>query len=344
MKKILYNIYIDLLIVLRNGFFYLLLFSGVLLVLLNTFFSKSQNLFLFNEYINDNTQNKIFQTYLRKQNLPDSMFIDNSEKLIQLIKNKKGSIGIIINNSNNDSINIKIMSNEQISEKNFNILKASINYIYSIIKGEKLKIFSVKNLKSFKKISSKTKNIPPLVLLEVISLGFFFLPVLMFDEKKDRIIQVLNVSPLSSFDYIISKLLLFLILSIFYAFFIILICFESINFLHYLIIIIISSILLILTGLLTGIFSNNLSQWLVYGIIIMLIVFFPIISYFLPHLNSIFIKIIPSYSMMYLLKEIIVYKSPKINNFHMFILLCEDIFLFIVSYFVVKIKLFGKNK
>jgi hypothetical protein len=137
-------------------------------------------------------------------------------------------------------------------------------------------------------------------------LGFFIVAVLVFQEKQEGAIRAYRVSPAGPLAYILSKNLLLVVLALPYGGLLVLAGRGlEVNYLNLFILIILSSSLMTFAGLFVAVFFNNISEWFFIGVFILILNMLPLIAYAMPAFAPAWLTWIPSYPVVFGVREIL---------------------------------------
>lgn len=292
-----------------RNYYFLLVFGLIVGYYLLVTFLIPENLtinpeiFLLNEMDNKATINEQFSTKeLESENI---FFVDSREELESIMNRRFNSFGIIIKGDvENPSIEILFQGHE--SEETRELLKLSV--INSI--GITTDIKDSYNVKVLDSKASDNENVPfnksllPILLMsEAIMMGMILVFSMVFEEKAQGTIIAYRVTPGSIWEYFGSKVFLFVILGIIFTLvFTPLIIGFNANYGELLLIIIVGSFLSTSVALIFASFYENLSQSFVTIVVLNLIFGLPMISYYVEGFSPWYIKIIPTYPLLFSLK------------------------------------------
>jgi hypothetical protein len=272
-----------------------------------------------------------------------SLFRQNRESLMEEIKSTPGTIGIIAEGTiENPTFTFAYYGD--IPDKNLNLLRASMEFLLDTQKDAE---YSLEYLRpKAEPIPMNLFGVPVFIVFEVVLLGFLLSAVLIFQEKQEGSIRAYRVSPGGAALYLASKTLLFVVLSIFYGGLLIAVSLGGeVNYGKVILLVVLSSSLMTMLGILAASFFNGLSDWFIIGLIILLMNILPIFSYLMPGFAPEYIKWIPSYHLIFAMRELIfptggtgAFNTALIN------LLWQNGLMFIVSLFVVKRKLMSERR
>ncbi len=332
----------DWLSTIRNGLLWFILIFLLLLVIMVRFVIPEQIDLTEEQYIADLTEKKQILGFVQQKGLDESGILTDEKTLDEMMLKNKNAFGIVIRDRN-ERTEITIKSHGEIAERNINLIKASFNSMIRMIEGRtNLSLIKFKVLRENVPIIPLNKSfIPAFLIFEIIILGFFFIAVQVFDEKMEGSINTYRMSPSGTFNYIMSKNLVFLILGVVYGI-LFTICTVGIgvNYLYLFALLVLGLSFMTILGLALAVFFNNLSEWFASGMFVMIIVMLPTFSYMYPVFSPSYITYIPSYIMIFTAREI-VFPSGNQSMIHMnlLILFIETIIVYFLAHILVNKKI-----
>ena len=125
--------------------------------------------------------------------------------------------------------------------------------------------------------------VPVLLALDVAMMGFMMGAVLMLEERGDGTLRALRVTPIGTAAYILSKSLVFLIVSLVYAVLLLLLMGTwPVNPLAFWSLLIAGSLLFTFLGMILAAFFKTMSEWLFAGMAVLVAGMLPVISFLAP--------------------------------------------------------------
>jgi len=145
---------------------------------------------------------------------------------------------------------------------------------------------------------SKT-YVPLLLALDVAMMGFMMGAVLILEEQGDGTLRALRVTPLGTSTYILSKSLVFLLVSLVYALLLLLVMgvWPTMPLLFW-VMISAGSLLFTFIGMILAAFFKTMSQWLLAGMAVLVASMLPIVSFLAPAFQPGWMGWIPTYWML----------------------------------------------
>ncbi len=343
MKKLWTLLKVDYTMALRSNFILITLILAILLAVLINFVLPEKLNTEMNTYILDRTSNTRIATFLNAAGDEGSAIkieVTKSEEELTTKLTKSNGAGVIFEDDK-----VIIVKQGYEDEATLNLMTATINLLTKKLSG----VYSPTSFKytvlepqSTEKLPFNKFMIPPLIVLDVFLLGFMFIAAMIFQDKKEGIINAYRISPINIFGYITSKVVINSSLSI--ALSLILVAATvgfHMNYLHYFVIVTLSALLISSLGMLLSQFYNSLSEFMYVLIAFSLIIAIPVISYSQPSFSVPFFKYIPSYPIMFEIKNIISSVQSKEIWSLSLLLAVELAGVLVLVYFTSKRILFG---
>lgn len=296
----------------RNYFFYIvigvaLLFAGIINFVIPEDASIKPTVYYYSSY-NGDMENILNEVIITSQKKGNKIYKAKSrDEVVGRMEENFNSIGMIIKeNSKRPVIEFIIQGHE--NPKIINSLLLSMKDDLNIAIGNTM---DIKTLVTKEGVHNESipinKSILPLfILMEPSMLGFVLIAAMIFMEKEEGTIRAYNVSPGKVPEYLASKITLMLILGwISTLISTVLVVGLDFDFLALLLLVTFGSIFFTSLGLIIASFFENLSQSLVWIILISLIIGLPFVSYFVPSFAPIYIRILPTYPLMFAIREAI---------------------------------------
>jgi len=180
--------------------------------------------------------------------------------------------------------------------------------------------------------------VPMLLAADILLIGFLFVASMLFQEKKEHSVSAYRVSPGGTINYIMSKALVNVILSVCFAIiFGIFTLGFNINYPAYFLIITIAALMMTLIGILMGQFFSSLSDFLYIMLAFMILMGLPIFTYMNPNFRFPGIELIPSYQIVFSVDSLMRtgWEWSKLTNTFL-ILGIELILIFMLTTYVTK--------
>jgi ABC-2 type transport system permease protein/fluoroquinolone transport system permease protein len=340
--KMFYNMLrLDSLITIRSGFHYVIIAIGIIFIVLVNFALPSQLNVIPEEVFYDGTENRVFTEFIKVSG-EEAVIYDDYEEFRQEIDSRRGSAGIAVTGTAED-LNFELISRNTISDKTLNILKAAFDYTAAAIAGMQFEdSISIEYLREKSPAVPFNLNMIPIFLtFEVVMLGFILIAVMAFQEKEERSIRAYRVSAGGTAKYIMSKATIITMFGLLYGVIsVLLTAGTGVDYLGLIIIIVLSSFFMSFLGLFLSVFFRNISEFIIVSITALVILQLPTVSYFNPAFSPAFLRWMPSYPILFGVKEALFasgrsdYLIPLVIT-----LLIESAIIFALCYWGVKIKI-----
>lgn len=346
MKRLTDLVIQDIIIAIRNKFHFVIIALGIVIIILINFVIPKEVKLTPKEVIFDNTEGKKIEKYLLEHGADKKILYDSREALEKEVNNNDQSLGIVIDGTIDDA-KVTIIHQGSESQEIINVLGATVEEVINEIKEVNNSKYEVKYLRNKTNPIPFNKNIVPLMLVtEAIMLGFLLISVMVFQEKEEGSIKAYRVTPSGALEYIVSKIVVNILLAVIYSFLIVIFTIGlSINYINLLTIIILASLLMTLLGLSISVFFKSLQEFLFVGVFILIIAGLPMASYLSPSFAPSFINLIPSYNVLFALREVLFStgKSEFILSTNIMLLFQSSILL-LISYVTVRRKLMKEGR
>ncbi|MFW6363445.1 MAG: ABC transporter permease [Spirochaeta sp.] len=262
------------------------------------------------EYILDSIPGRPLAEALLQQDARPEAVVAHQEELDQRLQENEDAIGIIVTGSI-ASPEIEIQLTRPVPDRTVNLLKASIDMVLAQLQEQEAPGSTNQSSVTVQRIRPQAEPVPlnltgvPIFLaFEVGILGFLLVAVFVFQEKQEGTIRAYRVTPAGLWPYIASKTAVFTMLGIIYGFGVVLVGFGiDFNALALLGLIVYGSVFMTLFGLGFAAWFHNLSHWFFPGLAVLILNMLPFFSYIYPVFNPVWIQAIPSYGLVYALRE-----------------------------------------
>ena len=295
----------DLTVAVRNYFHIVILALAALMIVLINFVFPASVKFTPNELFFDNSEGKVLESFEIQRGVDKSRFYQSREELMKAVEKNNASIGIIMEGTLQNA-RFTIIHQGTESEEIINVLDATIEEALDRIRGIEEKAgHRVEYLRPRTEPIPFNKNmIPVMVVTEAVMLGFLLISVMVFQEKEEGSVRAYRITPGSTLEYILSKAAVNLMLALVYA--LIMVVFTSgfnANYPAVILTVVLASFLMTMLGLAISVFFRNLQEFLFVGVFVLAVCGLPIASYFTPSFTPEFFTWIPSYPVLFGLRE-----------------------------------------
>ena len=284
MRSIFSLILVDLKLVLKNIFFWVLLGMLIAIILVVNF--------LLPQTVTTNSPNIV--TYGVETTKYQS--VESVEQLNEMLEKNKNMVGVIFENGE------FIVLGNNLGEKQ----AAAITLPFLDPKAKTTEIQFSQTEKTIIPPPFNKRCLPVFICFEAVIQGFLLAGVLMLNEKSGKIVRALQVSPISAVAYWIAKILLFSSFGSFYA---LLMALFTVGFsfpiIPFVLLSMIASALFTMLGMITAVFFRSINNWFMLASLILGINMLTMFAYIFPSLTSPFMKVIPSYPFIFIYEQIL---------------------------------------
>lgn len=306
-KRLLALIRKDAVLVTRNWFLFITLFVAVLFVVLINFvvpedISLEPNVFILVE-AGDAGLMEMAEDLSSRDN---GHLVADRSGLEMSIREKTGSFGIVLGGTVNDP-HVEFIMQGYENDKAKALLALEMNdYLGRIKSDHQVHVNYVGDQNLSKEVPFNHSVLPLFLLMEPVLLGLFFIATLMFFEKAEGTTRAYAVSPGKMFEYLLSKVIIMFLLGIASMYMVTL---TTVGFGADLgamfLIALAGSLFGSSLGLLISSFFDNLSKAMVWIVFASLLLSAPFASYYLPSFSPVWVRVMPTYSLLFALKETI---------------------------------------
>lgn len=297
-------------IAIRNNFLWIVLVVAFILAGIIHFVVPEEVTFKPTVYFAVNTQAELTDSLQEIFGTPDTpqdkiQVVRSRDEIIKRMKEQSNSIGLYISQNQKKPV-VEFIVQGYENEKIRNLLLLTMRDEINRNLWQDVPIRTVELKPEGKQEDLPVnKNILPLILLmEPVLMGFILIAALIFMEKEEGTIKAYMVSPGRIYEYLASKIMVMLILGLISALIVsILVAGLKPDYFFLLILIALGSIAASSTGLIMASFFYNISQSTIWMVIITIVISLPAISYFMPGFAPLYIKILPTYPLLFAIRE-----------------------------------------
>ncbi|MFZ5353737.1 MAG: ABC transporter permease [Bacillota bacterium] len=237
---------------------------------------------------------------------------NDRQEVIAAMKKDKNSIGIILSSVEGKPAFEVIMQGYEGEKSRKSIELALESLIGTGAPNNNTKTVVLSDNVDYEKLPLNKSFIPLLLLNEPVMLGFIFLATLIFMEREEDTIKAYLITPGRLKEYLFSKVILMIALSLISTVLITVFTIGfNVNWLMLILISIAGSLFSSSMAMLLGSFFDSISKAMVWILGISLLMTAPMISYFSPSFSPDYITMIPTYDLMFAIREAI---FPSSNN------------------------------
>lgn len=284
MRSILSLMLVDLKLVLKNIFFWVLLGMLIAIIIVVNF--------LLPQAITTTVPNVVtfgFETV-------EYQCAESIEQLKEMLEKDKNMVGVICENGE-----YTVLANN-LSEKQ----AAAVTLPFLTPKEKITEIQFSQTENTINPPPFNKRCLPVFICFEAVIQGFLLAGVLMLNEKSGKIVRALQVSPISATHYWIAKIFLFSCIGSFYALLMALFT-VGLNFsiVPFVLLSMVASALFTMLGMITAVFFRSINNWFMLASLILGINMLTMFAYIFPSLTLPFMKVIPSYPFIFIYEQIL---------------------------------------
>lgn len=337
----------DMLVAIRNYFHIVMVVLAIIMVLIVNYVIPVQVKLTPTEIVLDITDNKVLKGIMLENDMDESRFVKSKEELYDRLESNSNTLGIIAE-GDIDNISFTLIGQGNETEESLNLLDSAMGYAVQQIRNEgEIKGYKVERLRPQSEPVPFNKNLIPIfIFTEVILLGFLLIAVMVFQEKEEGGVKAYRVSPGGTLEYILSKVAVNVVLAILYTVVLITLTLGlNVNFTSLFTMIILANVVMTLLGLSVSVFFKNLEEFIFVAIFIMTILGLAMMSYLTPSFAPDYIRILPSYPVLFGLREILfpMGRVDFVSSLN-WTLLLEAGTMLLISFLLVRRKLMREGK
>lgn len=263
------------------------------------------NVYYYDKYEGEHKDvfNDVFKRSKAKHN--NIYEVNSKEEIIENMEKNFNSVGMIIKEVNNEPTVEFIMQgyeNNQIVNTLVLSMKDDVNKV--VREDVQIDTIVLKNEINREKIPLNKSVLPVFLTMEPALLGLVLIAAFVFMEKDEGTIRAYKVSPGKIPEYLASKITFMTILGVISTIIntALVVGFKA-DYLSLLAIVIVASIFSSGLGLIIASFFDNVSQSMIWIIFISIVFSLPAVSYFVPSFAPLYIRLLPTYSLQFALRE-----------------------------------------
>ncbi len=296
-------------------------------------------------YFYDASEAGYLEQEARLDGLEEAFLLNSLEDLEQAVLSDPGSIGVYFTEKAGVP-KITLLHFGTISSQNLNLIAAALEKpLRPYYDQESSSVYQVDFLRSpSARVPQNQNAVPPLLAFEVIVLGFLMAAVLLFQEKAEGVNRAYRVSPGNTASYVLAKAAVFTLIGLLYGMLMIMPTIGlKLNYPALLITIALGCFLYTCLGLVVAVFFNNISEWLFVGIALLMINMVPVISYGWPSFAPKWVTYLPSYPIIFALREILFPSGRELLPFFIYLVSVAAV-SYLLCYLAVNYKLMKEGR
>lgn len=294
----------DIKVTVRSGYFYVVIFLAVIYASIMLFAIPEELKVGAMEYVFDETGGQ-YQELLKS--IDPSHITASKAELENRLFSEPMSIGIILGGTAEEPW-LTIIHQGTENPKNLKLLEASFNKAIRDMKKEAPasdhKVIKLRE--TAEKPPFNKSMLPVFAATEVIMFGFIIVAVMVFEEKKEGTIRAYRVTPGGVYEYIASKVLVNMLMALVFGLLLtVAVMGFKVDFLPLVAIFVLGSTLVTLLGLWISSYFRDLESFIFVAMGVMMAFGLPVAAYFFPAFYLRFFDFIPSYPLMFGVREIL---------------------------------------
>lgn len=250
------------------------------------------------------------------------------------------SIGIVLKGSTSSPV-VELVFQGHESPEVRELLRLSILQLTGVLAMQDNYVIEYLETKETEeeKIPFNKSLLPILLMSEAIMMGMILVFAMIFSEKSQQTIKAYGVTPGKIWEYLGAKVIMLTILGvIFTAILTPLVVGTQADYLQVFLIVILGSVLSTSVALIVASFYDNLSQSLVPMLALNLIFGLPMISFFIPGFSPLYLRILPTYPILFALKNALFRGTSSVGFSSMWLILLEGVVAFSIAVKVYKLR------
>lgn len=308
MKKLWYTFLKDMKLSLKGLYFYIeiimaVIFIAILLIVVPENFKKNMTI-----YANLNMEDSYKS--MAKDSLKESgdkiIILDSREEIEAKLKKNHSSVGLEVSVKDKKIVFDYILQGYE-NKKFRNIIETSIKSKFITLMPEYKKTTTTVTLdKKVEKLSDRINLLPVYLTLNAAFMGLFIIASYIFLDKEEGTIKAFAVSTASVWQYLASKMAVMLVSGITTAVItVIAVAGTKAHYFHLIILMIAFNAFGSALGLFIASFFDTMSKAMGWLYISVIIFGFASVSYYMPSFSPFYVKILPSYPMLFSFREVL---------------------------------------
>ena len=256
------------------------------------------------EYVLDEVDGRPVRAAIMELGGNPASLPESRSELDTLLEANSSAIGIVVTGAI-EAPQVEIIVQTAVPAESVNLLRASIEMVIrSAQEGAVAEAPVIRLRPEAQPVPLNLAGLPIFLAFEVAILGFLLVAVFVFQEKQEGTIRAYRVSPAGLWPYIASKTALFTVLAIAYGTVVVIAGRgRHANWPAVLALIVWGSAFMTIFGLGFAAWFRNLSHWFFPGLAVLVLNLLPFIAYIYPAFDPAWLRVIPSYALVFALRE-----------------------------------------
>ena len=297
----------DLVVAYRNYFFLIVLVVGLILVAVTNFLIPEKvnmdSKIFYGVEGGETQETQVLDQFLSSQG--NGIKVESRDEILSRMKDNKDTIGVLIK-AGQGKPSFEIIMRGYENEQSRRTLALTLNAVLNAgeTEGASVNRIVLKDPSLYEEIGLDKSSVPLMVLNESIMLGFALLATLIFMEKEEGTTKAFLVTPGRIWEYLLSKLMLMTILGLLSSVLIIVFTVGfRVDWFSILLIVASGCCFSTTLAMVLASFFDNISKAMVWILGVSLFLTAPMVSYFAPSFAPRFITWMPTYRLMFALRE-----------------------------------------
>ena len=287
-------------------------------------------------YLYDATTEQTMANYAQSFGEEQAVLVYGETELTELMAENENSVGLILTEGDplpQVRLVFQAAQGEQIQQLMLASLESELRALYGVEASDIEVSTRLLNEAYSEPIPLDKSLVTVLLYSDPVMIGLLFVAALYFVERQQGTVKAYLVTPGRVWEYVLAKALSLALLAVLFT--LILVPFtvsSGVNYAALLGLVFMGSILSSLAGTLLASFYTDLGQFFAPGVLVILFLSLPGISYYVPSFSPWWLRLHPTYSMLFGMKEALFPSgNPQIIVSGILVLLALDIIMLAVS-------------
>ncbi len=254
----------------------------------------------------------IIDEQLNEDTHDELIWVASLSELYDALEENRSSVGLSIVQENQQMVFRFILQGYE-NERVRNILRTTVETAFAGALIEETENITLTTLQeSPQRLSDRLSIVPVILTLNVSFMGLFIIAAYIFLDKQQGTIKALAVTPSHIWEYLLGKMLVLLLTGLFSGIItVVFLAGFNAHYIHLIPLLITTSLFGSALGLFIASFFETMTKamgWLYITIIVLLLA---ATSYYMPSFSPIWIRLLPSYPMIFAFREILL-DNPNI--------------------------------
>ena len=241
----------------------------------------------------------------------ETVYFGSDEELERWVEEERGRIGFAVAEGTEKPL-VTLIHSGDLPPRQIALFRAGIE---AMISGGAEGAFSVVEIGEHRvPLTLDRILLPVLIAFEVIVLGFIFIAVTVFQEKQDGTLGAYRVSSSGTVGYT-AKAAAWVVITILYGAALILSTVgPAVPWGRIIALLALAGLFMVLAGLLVSVFFRNISEWFFIGVGILVVNMLPQVSFASPTFSPGWLRWIPSYPVLFAVRDLL-YRPGAVESF-----------------------------